>query len=98
MDFYTALIYHTIGLPANLFPLLYCIPKVAGWLAHWMEFQDDPEARMVRPCQNYDGHGKRELVEVSEREEGEIMLETMMSHWRVRRDAAKQYSHDSQNF
>ena len=75
MDFYTALVYHTMGIPSQLFPLMYTIPRTAGWLAHWVEFQKDKEAVIVRPHQNYTGHGRRQFVEMSERQEDEANIE-----------------------
>ncbi len=95
MDFYTAILYHTMGVPAEIFPLLYCIPRLAGWLAHWNELQEDPELKLVRPRQTYQGHGRREILDMSEREDTGAMIETSVSHARVRREAANQYSNDS---
>ena len=49
MDFYTGVIYKAMGFPTDMFPVLFTIPRVAGWLAHWKEFHFDPENRIVRP-------------------------------------------------
>ena len=49
VDFYSGVIYKALGFPTDMFPILFTIPRMAGWLAHWNEFQDDPENRIVRP-------------------------------------------------
>ena len=61
VDFYTGVIYkvliynisQALGFPTDMFPVLFTIPRVAGWIAHWSEFLDDPENKIVRPRQNY---------------------------------------------
>jgi len=49
IDFYSGVIYKAMGIPTDLFPLMFAIPRVAGWLAHWKEFHFDPENKIVRP-------------------------------------------------
>lgn len=53
VDFYTGVIYKAMGFPTDMFPVLFTIPRVAGWIAHWNEFLDDKENKIVRPRQNY---------------------------------------------
>ena len=53
VDFYSGVIYKAMGFPTDMFPVLFTIPRVAGWLAHWNEFVMDPENKIVRPRQNY---------------------------------------------
>ncbi|CEM02703.1 unnamed protein product [Vitrella brassicaformis CCMP3155] len=65
VDFYSGLIYKAMGFPTDFFPILFTIPRIAGWLAHWNEFQDDPENRIVRPFQVYKGYDLRELPHTS---------------------------------
>jgi citrate synthase len=67
VDFYSGLIYKAMGFPTDYFPVLFMIPRTVGWLAHWSEFLDDPENRIVRPFQVYVGPGKRDYVSMSER-------------------------------
>ncbi|GAB5371777.1 hypothetical protein AAMO2058_001609000 [Amorphochlora amoebiformis] len=55
VDFYSGLIYKAMGFPTDFFPVLFTIPRTAGWLAHWNEFLDDPENVIVRPRQVYLG-------------------------------------------
>jgi len=49
VDFYTGVIYKAMGFPTDMFPVLFTLPRVAGWIAHWIEFLDDPENKIVRP-------------------------------------------------
>lgn len=49
VDFYSGVIYKAMGFPTDMFPVLFTIPRVAGWLAHWNEFVTDPENKIVRP-------------------------------------------------
>jgi citrate synthase len=67
VDFYSGLIYKAMGFPTDMFPVLFTIPRTAGWLAHWNEFLDDPENKIIRPQQVYVGHSKRSYVPFEER-------------------------------
>ncbi len=69
VDFYSGIIYKAMGFPTDYFPVLFTIPRTAGWLAHWAEFLDDPENKIVRPRQNYVGSAKRDFVRFDERKE-----------------------------
>lgn len=62
VDFYSGIIYKAMGFPTDMFPVLFTIPRAAGWLAHWVEQLDDTEAKIYRPRQDYIGHEKREYV------------------------------------
>jgi citrate synthase len=67
VDFYTGLIYEAMGLPVEMFPVLFAIPRTAGWLAQWKEMLDDPEQKIARPRQIYTGPGEREFVALAAR-------------------------------
>lgn len=67
VDFYSGIIYQAMGFPVDMFPVLFAIPRAAGWLAQWCEMVDDPEQRIARPRQIYLGPGKREYVPVNRR-------------------------------
>lgn len=67
VDFYSGLIYQSMGLPTSMFTVLFAIARTAGWLAQWLEFLNDPEARIARPRQVYTGYSKRNFVPVSKR-------------------------------
>jgi citrate synthase len=65
VDFYSGVIYKAIGIPTEMFTILFTLPRLSGWLAHWYEFLDDPYNKIVRPRQIYKGYKRRnyELVE-----------------------------------
>ena len=62
VDFYSGIIYQAIGFHTDLFPVLFAIPRTVGWMAQWREMIADPEQRIVRPRQIYDGEGRRDYV------------------------------------
>jgi citrate synthase len=68
VDFYSGLIYQAIGLPTQMFPVMFAIPRTAGWLAQWLEGVVDPEQKIARPRQLYVGSGVRDYVPLDRRE------------------------------
>merc|ERR1719389_826991 len=67
VDFYSGLIYKAMGFPTDFFPVLFAIPRFAGWLAHWQEWTVDPDNKIYRPFQNYQGNGERPYVKAESR-------------------------------
>lgn len=67
VDFYSGLIYQAMGLPMDLFPVLFAIGRMPGWLAQWEEMLNDREQRIARPRQVYLGYGERDYVEMDKR-------------------------------
>ncbi|HET7768928.1 MAG TPA: citrate synthase [Chloroflexota bacterium] len=67
VDFYTGIIYQAMGLPVELYPVLFAIPRTSGWLAQWIEQLEDPEQRIVRPRQVWTGAAERDFVPLSSR-------------------------------
>jgi citrate synthase len=61
VDFYSGIIYQTMGFPVEMFPVLFAIGRTPGWLAQWEEGILDPEQRISRPRQVYVGKGERHL-------------------------------------
>ena len=59
IDFYSGIIYQALKIPTEMFPVMFAIPRMAGWLAHWREFLQDDEQRIARPRQVYTGHDER---------------------------------------
>ena len=55
VDFYSGLICQALGLPMTMFPVLFAIPRTSGWIAQWYEMLHDPEQKIVRPLQIYQG-------------------------------------------
>ncbi|MDX2378728.1 MAG: citrate synthase [Acidimicrobiia bacterium] len=67
VDFYSGLIYQAMGFPVDMFTVLFAIPRMSGWLAHWQELLNDPSQKISRPRQWYDGPGERNYVPLAER-------------------------------
>ena len=61
VDFYSGLIYQSMGFPSDIFPVLFAIPRMSGWLAQWQEGVTDPEQKIVRPAQVYLGSDLRHV-------------------------------------
>ncbi|MGD0592926.1 MAG: citrate synthase [Acidimicrobiales bacterium] len=66
VDFYSGLIYQAMGFPMEMFPVLFAIPRTAGWLAHWIEMLDH-DTKIARPRQLYIGHDRRDYVALADR-------------------------------
>ena len=67
VDFYSGLIYQAMHFPVEMFPVLFAIPRTAGWLAQWEEMLSDPEQKIARPRQVYVGFDRRDYVNVESR-------------------------------
>ena len=67
VDFYSGLIYQAMGFPMAMFTVLFAIPRMSGWLAHWQELLADPEQKISRPRQLYVGPGARDYVPEADR-------------------------------
>lgn len=97
VDFYSGVIYKAMGFPPDFYPVLFTIPRMAGWLAHWNEFLDDKEKKIVRPRQTYLGNPRREYEHKVEREEKvKDSLETTKSTNGIRRKASYKYWRNEQ--
>ena len=68
VDYYSGIIYEALGIPTNMFTVLFTIPRTAGWIAQWMEMQEDPEKKIARPRQIYTGERERQYVEIDGRD------------------------------
>ena len=67
VDFYSGLIYQAMNFPVDMFTVLFAIPRMSGWLAHWEELIADSDQRISRPRQLYDGPDERTYVSIAER-------------------------------
>jgi len=67
VDFYSGVIYRAIGIPVQMFTVLFAIGRLPGWIAHWIEMHNSPSKRICRPRQIYDGPTEREFVEIAKR-------------------------------
>ena len=67
VDFYSGLIYEALGFPADMFTVLFAIPRTAGWLAHYAELLSDKEQKISRPRQRYTGADERNYSKIEAR-------------------------------
>jgi citrate synthase len=67
VDFYSGVIYRALGIPVDMFTVLFAIGRLPGWLAHWKEMHETPGKRINRPRQVYTGSTARDFVPINER-------------------------------
>jgi len=67
VDFYSGIIYKALKIPTEMFTVMFAIGRTAGWVAHWLEQQVDPEAKIGRPRQLYTGYGVRDYTGIDQR-------------------------------
>jgi citrate synthase len=67
VDFYSGIIYQSMGFPVEMFPVLFAIPRTAGWVAQWQEMLLDSEQKIARPRQIYLGSDKRDYAAMASR-------------------------------
>jgi citrate synthase len=67
VDFYSGIIYKALGIPTEMFTVMFAIARTAGWVSHWLEQQNDPENKIGRPRQVYTGSTERDYVEIGKR-------------------------------
>ncbi len=67
VDFYSGIIYKALGVPVNMFTVLFAIGRMPGWIAQWLEMRRDPETRIARPRQVYTGPTLRPYAPIAKR-------------------------------
>jgi len=67
VDFYSGLIYRAMGFPTQMFPVLFALGRLPGWIAHWKEMMEDPKTKIDRPRQIYTGPTERKYVSLDQR-------------------------------
>ncbi|MDA0658207.1 MAG: citrate synthase [Planctomycetota bacterium] len=67
VDFYSGVIYRAIGIPVQMFTVLFAMGRLPGWIAHWKEMQDSSTKRICRPRQVYTGSPIRDFVPIAQR-------------------------------
>ncbi len=67
VDFYSGVIYRAMGIPVEMFTVLFAIGRLPGWIAHWKEMQNSPTSRICRPRQIYTGPTERDFVPLDKR-------------------------------
>ncbi len=68
VDYYSGIIYEALQIPTEMFTVIFAIPRTSGWVAQWMELNDDPEQKIARPRQVYTGERDRDYVSIDQRE------------------------------
>jgi len=67
VDFYSGIIYRAMGIPTNMFTVMFALGRLPGWIAHWMEMRQDPAGKIHRPRQIYVGENERDYKSVKDR-------------------------------
>jgi citrate synthase len=67
VDFYSGIIYKALGIPVNMFTVLFAMGRMPGWIAQWLESRHDPDFRISRPRQIYTGPTKRPYTAITQR-------------------------------
>ncbi|WP_018231270.1 citrate synthase [Thioalkalivibrio thiocyanodenitrificans] len=67
VDFYSGLILRAMGIPLNMFTVIFALARTVGWISHWDEMMKDPESRIGRPRQLYTGSQPRKYVPIEQR-------------------------------
>jgi citrate synthase len=68
VDYYSGIIYEALQIPTEMFTVIFAIPRTSGWVAQWMELNDDPEQKIARPRQIYTGERDRDYIPIADRE------------------------------
>ena len=61
VDFYSGLTLSAMGIPTNMFTVIFALSRTVGWISHWKEMMGDPNRRLYRPRQLYVGPAKRDV-------------------------------------
>ena len=67
LDFYTGIMYRAIGIPLNMFSVMFALGRVPGWIAQWKEMHEDPKQKIARPRQLFTGNTVRSYKKITER-------------------------------
>ena len=67
VDFYSGIIYRAMGIPTNMFTVMFALGRLPGWIAHWKEMREEPGGRINRPRQIYTGATQRDWVPLAAR-------------------------------
>ncbi|GAP66117.1 type II citrate synthase [Mizugakiibacter sediminis] len=67
VDFYSGIIYKALRIPTEMFTVMFAIARTAGWVSHWLEQHETPDAKIGRPRQVYTGAARRDYVPLAKR-------------------------------
>jgi citrate synthase len=68
VDFYSGILYRAMGIPTNMFTVMFALGRLPGWIAHWREMREDPRRKIHRPRQVYTGDNERPVPSVDQRQ------------------------------
>ncbi len=74
VDFYSGIIYRAMGIPTEMFTVMFALGRLPGWIAHWKELTEDPTTRISRPRQIYTGATERPYVPIAKRVQNEELV------------------------
>jgi citrate synthase len=67
VDFYSGILYRAMGIPTDMFTVMFALGRLPGWIAHWREMREDPKFKINRPRQIYTGATERDFTPLAER-------------------------------
>ncbi|MFT3699574.1 MAG: citrate synthase [Kofleriaceae bacterium] len=67
VDFYSGIIYRALGIPTNMFTVMFALGRLPGWIAHWKEMVEDKDSKIGRPRQIYTGSKERHFIPMDKR-------------------------------
>jgi citrate synthase len=67
VDFYSGIIYRAMGIPTNMFTVMFALGRLPGWIAHWKEMVEDKDSKIGRPRQIYTGKTVRQYIPIAQR-------------------------------
>ncbi|MGI9301826.1 MAG: citrate synthase [Gammaproteobacteria bacterium] len=68
VDFYSGIIFRRLGIPLNMFTVLFALARTVGWISHWMEMMNEAPVKIGRPRQLYTGAAQRDYLKIEQRE------------------------------
>jgi len=77
VDFYSGILYRAMGIPTDMFTVMFALGRLPGWIAHWKEMREDPKGRINRPRQIYVGATRRSFVPLAMRDGGKAPEEVL---------------------
>jgi citrate synthase len=67
VDFYSGIVLRAMGIPLNMFTVMFAIGRLPGWISQWKESIDDPDGKLHRPRQIYTGQTARDYLSIDDR-------------------------------
>ena len=73
VDFYSGILLRAMGIPTNMFTVLFAIGRLPGWIAHWKEQHDEPATKIIRPRQVYVGPNETKFIPLGARPQAQVV-------------------------